>query len=150
MIASEHLKFEKHMWRVTIDGKHYCAETKEALKYGLRQLDISVTEPVVVVEDNRSDSEKLIELLRAITTPMIEKQDALVRIMFRADTGDNIAREFVKTIPAHRSYDAKYFTKQLGKTDFLFVTPLELHEVVDDVVLRSKLISELGKLYKGL
>jgi hypothetical protein len=150
MIPAHHLKFEKNMWRVTVDGKHYCSQTKELLKYGLKQLGIAVIEPVVVVEDNRTPAEKLIDILRAPITALPEKQDALARLSYLANQGDSLAEQIIKSIPTHRSHDAQYFTKQLGKTDFLFVTFYELHEVVDNVVLRSKLITELGNLYKGL
>lgn len=138
------------MWRVTVDGKHYCSETKELLKYGLKQLGIAVIEPVVVVEDTRTQAEKLIDTLRDTNSTLPVKQDALTRLAYLANRGDSQAEEIIKSVPTHRSQDAKYYTKQLGKTDFLFVTFQELHEVVDNIVLRSKLITELGNLYKGL
>jgi hypothetical protein len=149
MIPSHQLKYEKNMWRITVNGKHYCAETKELLKYGLKQLGIAVTEPVVVEIDTRTEAERFIDQLRGETT-LPEKQDALLRLTVLADKGDSQAQEVIKGIPTHRSHDAKYFTKQLGKTDFLFCTTSDLHEVVDNIVLRSKLITELGNLYKEI
>src|SRR5437660_942 len=105
MIHSNHLKFEHEMWRVEVDGKHYCSENKELLKHGLKQLGISVIEPVVEVIDDRTDVEKLIELLRISTTPLPDRQDILLRITYLADRGDEQAKKIVKSIPVHRSSD---------------------------------------------
>ena len=150
MIPAHHLKYEHKMWRVTVDGKHYCSQSKELLKYGLKQLGIAVIEPVVVEEDTRTYTEKLIDILRNNNSTLPVKQEILLRLFTLADEGDVKAQAIVKSISPHRSHDATYFTKQLGKTDFLFVSYPELHEIVDNIVLRSKLITELGNLYKAI
>lgn len=150
MIPSSQLQFSQGMWRVEIAGKHYCAQTLELLKTGLNLIGIAVTEPPVFVSDDRTQAEVLVDILHQPSAPLSEKQAALLRLTYLANAGDVLAEEIIKLIPAERSKEAKYFTKQIGKTDFLFCTYEELTEYVDNVVLRSKLITELGKLYARL
>lgn len=150
MVPSEQLHFEQGMWRVTVNGKLYCAQTKELLKRGLSSIGIAVIEPVEPFIDERTRAEVLIDVLHDNKYKLQEKQAALKELYHMANEGNPLAEELVKQVPSERSKYAQYYTKQIGKTDFLFVSYEELTEYVDNIVLRSRLLSELGKLYEKI
>lgn len=135
------------MWRVDIASKHYCAETLERLKSGLKSIGLEIAEPLVPFVDKRTHTEKYRDLLYDKTTNLGVRQEAVFRLVNLAIKGDKLAEEIIRSIPADRSNDARYYTKQIGKEDFLFVTHEDLTEYVDNIVLRARLITELGKLY---
>jgi hypothetical protein len=149
-VRADQLIYHQGMWRAEVGGKHYCAQTKELLKLGLKHVGISVSEPQYIEFDDRTPTEVYIDVLRSPESPLLVKQETLIRLFTLANQGDPLAEELVNAIPTDRSFDAQYYTKQIGKTDFLFVGVAELHEYVDNIVLRSKLITELGNLYKRI
>lgn len=139
--------FSGGMWRIDINGKHYCAETLERLEWGLKEIGLEIYKQPPHEADVRHPSEKMRDILYNERVGLSIKQDALVHIQRMAKDGNELADKIISSIPSYRSPDAIYYTKQAKKSDFLFMTHEDLTELVDNIVLRSKLILELGNLY---
>jgi len=150
VVQDSQLKYSKEMWRVTIGRKHYCAQTKEILKAGLKNVGITVVEPYVDTRVLKTRTQELTDILRNPSAVLQEKQEALRHLIFLAASGDKEADAIITAVSPARSREAAEITRQLGKTDFMFVTYEELHEFIDNIVLRARLINELGDLFKGL
>jgi hypothetical protein len=134
-----------NMWRSEIDGRAYCAQTKENLLRCIGECYSSVVpekepEPVIPLADI---------LFKQIKTGKLEqKQSARRELLKIAKAGDEDAIKYLGRLPEKKiSLQAKYLAKSLNK-DFYEVTFYDLSENVSDLVLRARLVRELERLFE--
>lgn len=139
------LKERNGSWSVTVDGRHYCAPTKQLLIQGLKRM-LSFDEPR---EEPRAipPFEYFYDLLTLPSSPLTARQLARRRLMEMATIGDSLAQEVVRKMneKPEPSLEARNVTREIGKPDFSDVTHEELVEYVHNIVLRNKLIHELSE-----
>src|SRR5208282_217641 len=125
--------FREGMFRSDIEGRHYCAPTRDILVRCISECHNSVIpeappEPVIPLADLMFKQIK--------TGPLEMKQSARRRLMQLAEAGDEDALGYLGRLPDKQlSFQAKYLAKSLGR-DFIDLTFQDFSANVHDLVLR--------------
>lgn len=139
-------KFYDGMWRVSVEGKNFYSPTKEGLLSALGFFYSAYTSDEPIREPEPTPAQKL--WIRLTTSSSLEeKQQALKGLERLPD--DQLASQTVATIKRKpTSFGASYLTKVLNKSDFVYVTHIEISENVGSVIHRAELLQELGERIK--
>jgi len=143
---SVHIYYKDGAYRCIIDGKNFIGEKLENLIRSIAYLNPIIPPEELLPPDIRSHAEKLIGILRNPKSYLSEKQNALERLLGYAAEGDIDALQIVDELEMkpRPSREALNITNILNKVDFAFVTHEEMIQHISNLVLRSRLISELA------
>lgn len=142
--SSLNIRFIHSMWRVDIDGIHYCSQNISDLIRCVSECTTAVT-PESIPEPIRPAADILFDELK--NGGLEQKQRARRTLLQLANAGNESAVHFLDSLPDNKlSFSAKYWAKNIGK-DFIDITYADLSQHVHDIVLRNKLMQELTNLF---
>lgn len=131
-------------WYVIIDGKFYCAASREHLVHGL-ETHFHLVKPKIEVPE-KHPLQIIHETLKSDQSSLIHRQTAREALKAYAARGDVAAALLLAELhnKPKASVHAQNLTDALRKQDYADVTHEELVQHVSNLVLRSKLILELS------
>jgi hypothetical protein len=134
--------FSDGLYRAIVNGVNFCGSTREDLLKAIGFFFSTYTSNSDVIVE-RPLAERMRNVLFGKNT-LEERQKAFAIL---DDLSNNpIASQtvsYIKTKPT--SFGATYLTKILGKSDFSYVTPVEISETVPSILHKAELLKELAE-----
>jgi len=149
------VKHTSGMFRVKIDGQDYCAQSLDILKTGLRASNLLAAEPVELSVQFVPPKHPLPKYDEPVVLPPLEQAVRdLVHGQHLKEKQRGLRNLSGMQHPLATHILSKPLSKeaeQLGtklKKHFLFTTPEEMTENVNNLVLRGKLMQEMIRLFQ--